>query len=208
VQLSENRKLLVAGRFDLSAGGTYLGIEDFCVLDARRAHGRYDGSYENIARRVSDFVSANALAEAREQYALMVAFACAIENGDAHLKNFAVTYETPEREVRLAPAYDIVSTTPYIPRDTLALTLNGSKTFPERAQLIRFMRFVTSRTQRAVVELLDRVAYGVSVSIARAREYGMRHADARSFADRLIEAMTRGLRRLGLQPVSVHGQEG
>jgi serine/threonine-protein kinase HipA len=203
VQLSENRKLLVAERFDLSAAGSYLGIEDFCVLDARRAHGRYDGSYENIARRISDFVSANALAEAREQYALMVAFACAIENGDAHLKNFAVTYETPEREVRLAPAYDIISTTPYIPRDTLALTLNNSKTFPERAQLIRFMRFVTSRTQRAVVELLERVAYGVSVSIARADEYGMRHADARSFADRLIEVMTRGLRRLGLQPVSV-----
>ena len=80
VQLSENRRLLVAERFDLKPDGSYLGIEDFCVLDARRAHGRYDGSYENIARRISDFVSPNALAEAREQYALMVAFACAIEN--------------------------------------------------------------------------------------------------------------------------------
>jgi serine/threonine-protein kinase HipA len=201
VQLSENRKLLVAERFDLSADGSYLGVEDFCVLDARRAHGRYDGSYENIARRISDFVSAGALAEAREQYALMVAFACAIENGDAHLKNFAVSYETPEREVRLAPGYDIVSTTPYIPRDTLALTLNDSKAFPERDQLIKFIRLVTSRTQRSVLELLDRVAHGVSVSIARAAEYGMRHDDARNFTDRLIGILTRGLGRLGLKPM-------
>ena len=202
VQLSENRKLLVAERFDLRSDGSYLGVEDFCVLDARRAHGRYDGSYENIARRISDFVSANSLAQAREQYALMVAFACAIENGDAHLKNFAVSYETPEREVRLAPAYDIVSTTPYIPRDTLALTLNNSKAFPGRDELIKFIRFVTSKSQRAVLELLDRVAYGVSVSIARAAEYGKRHRDALGFADRLIEILSRGLGRLGLKPTS------
>jgi len=208
VQLSENRRLLVAERFDLKPDGSYLGIEDFCVLDARRAHGRYDGSYEKIARRISDFVSANALAEAREQYALMVAFACAIENGDAHLKNFAVTYETPEREVRLAPAYDIVSTTPYIPRDTLALTLNDSKAFPRRDQLIKFIRFVTSKTQRAALDLLDRVAYGVSVSIAQAADYGSRYTDARNFADRLIEIMTRGLARLGLQPIPVHASDG
>lgn len=203
VQLSENRRLLVAERFDLKPDGSYLGIEDFCVLEARRAHGRYDSSYENIARRMSDFVSASALAEARAQYALMVAFSCAIENGDAHLKNFAVIYETPEREVRLAPAYDVVSTTPYIPRDTLALTLDDSKAFPRRDQLIRFIRSVTSKTQRAAVELLDRVAYGVSVSIAQAADYGRKYADARTFADRLIEVMTRGLDRLGLKRVPV-----
>jgi serine/threonine-protein kinase HipA len=203
VQLSENHRLLVAERFDRKNDGSYLGIEDFCVLEARRAHGRYDGSYENIARRISDFVSAGALAEAREQYALMVAFSCAIENGDAHLKNFAVTYETPEREVRLAPAYDLISTTPYIPRDTLALTLDDSKAFPRREQLIRFMRFVTSRSQRAALELLDRVAYGVSVSIAQAADYGRKYTQARAFANRLTEAMKRGLERLELKPFRV-----
>lgn len=203
VQLSENRKLLIAERFDLKADGDYLGMEDFCVLNARRAHGRYDGSYEGIARRISDFVSPGSLAEARDQFALLVAFACAIENGDAHLKNFAVAYETPESEVRLAPAYDIVATTPYVPRDTLALTLNSSKAFPERDPLIRFMRGVTSKSRRAVAEMLERVAYGVSVSIAQAQVYGRRYADARPFSDRLVEVMKRGLHRLGLSPVPV-----
>src|SRR5262249_14063622 len=129
LELSSNRQLLIAERFDRTDEGGYLGIEDFCVLDGRRAHGRYDGSYEHIARRISAFVSNTALVRAREQYARMIAYCCAIENGDAHLKNFAVLYEHPESEVRLAPAYDIVSTTPYMPRDTLALTLAGTKTF-------------------------------------------------------------------------------
>jgi serine/threonine-protein kinase HipA len=198
VQLSENRRLLIADRFDLRADGTYLGVEDFCVLDGRRAHGRYDGSYENVARRISAFVSSSALTEARNQYALVVAFSCAIENGDAHLKNFAVMYETAEQEVRLAPAYDIVSTTPYIPRDTLALTLNNSKSFPERDQVIKFIRFVTAKSERAAVELLDQVAYGVRVSISHAMEYGRKHSDARTFTDRLTSVMRRGLGRLGL----------
>jgi serine/threonine-protein kinase HipA len=100
--------------------------------------------------------------------------------------------------VRLAPAYDIVSTTPYIPRDTLALTLNNSKSFPERDQLIKFIRFVTAKSERAAVELLDQVRYGVGVSITQAAEYGRRYAGARTFTDRLTAVMRRGLGRLGL----------
>jgi hypothetical protein len=77
-----------------------------------------------------------------------------------------------------------------------------------RDELIRFIRFVTSKSQRAVLELLDRVAYGVSVSIAQAAEYGKRHRDAPGFADRLIEILSRGLGRLGLKRTSVHALDG
>ena len=201
VRMSENRRFLVADRFDLRADGSYVGIEDLCVLDGRRAHGRYDGSYETVAGRIKDFVSSSCLAEAREQYALMVAFYCAIENGDAHLKNFSLIYENPEGEVRLAPAYDILSTTPYMPRDTLALTLNGSKAFPDRAQLLRFIRATTARSERASSELLDRVAYGVSVAIEHATTYGETHPDAARFADRIIAMMKRGMDRLGMKQI-------
>lgn len=200
--LSRNRRLLVAERFDRREDGVYLGLEDFCVLEGMRSHGRYEGSYEGVARRMADFVSPEALPQAREQYALMVAYACAIENGDAHLKNFAVMYESPDREIRLAPAFDIVSTTPYLPRDTLALTLGGTKRFPSRDVLLRLMRNVTSKSLPAAVELLDRVAHGVGVAIAEAGLYGKRHASARRFSQRLIGVMTRGLDRLGYKPRS------
>jgi len=185
VQLSENRQFLVVDRFDLSADGSYLGIEDFCVLDARRSHGRYDGSYEGIAKRMTSFVSPRALAQAREQYARIVAYNCAIGNGDAHLKNFSVLYRHAEDQVELAPAYDIVSTVPYLPRDTMALTMDDSKQFPDRTRLLKFVRHVTGKTDKAARELLEQVRVGVEAAQRYAVDYGRQHADAARFVERL-----------------------
>ena len=195
-QMSENRRVLIVDRFDLTEDGVYLGTEDFCVLNGRRAHGRYDGSYENIAKRITDYVTANKLAAAREQFVLMVAYACAIENGDAHLKNFSVLYTQPEGEIRLAPAYDLVCTSLYMPRDKLALTLNGSKDYPDRAHLIKFIRHVTGKSERAAAGIIERVIVGVEVAIAEARRYAKRHADAAQFAEKLTAVMKRGIARL------------
>jgi serine/threonine-protein kinase HipA len=196
VRLSDNRRLLVVDRFDLTDEGAHLGIEDFCVLDARRSHGRYDGSYEHVARRISDFVSPKALATARDQYTLMVAYACTVGNGDAHLKNFSVLYRHAEDTVELSPAYDMVSTQMYIPRDSLALTLNGTKEFPRRDSLMRFVRLVTGKTERAAARLLDQVRAGAETAILEAQEYGGRHSDAGAFVERLVRTLRAGLDRL------------
>jgi serine/threonine-protein kinase HipA len=196
LQMSIDRRLLVAERFDRAANGEHLGMEDFCVLDGRRSHGRYDGSYENIARLINAFVSPAALEQAREQYCLMVAYACTIENGDAHLKNFSVLYESPVAEVRLAPCYDMISTTPYLPRDSLALTLAGTKQFPARGELLTFIMAVMACAPDRAAALLEQVAHGAAVVIAKAAAYGRQHRDARPFADRLTAAITRGLQRL------------
>ena len=196
VQLSDNRRFLIVDRFDLTPQGEYLGIEDFCVLDGRRAHGRYDGSYEGVAKRITDFVSPKALGRAREQYALIVAYACAIGNGDAHLKNFSVLYRHPEDIVELAPAYDIVATQPYIPRDTMALTMEGSKEFPDRQRLMRFVRRVTGKSERAAAALLEQVTVGVEAAVGETALYAKQYPDARNFAGLLTELLHRGLERL------------
>jgi serine/threonine-protein kinase HipA len=196
VQLSDNRRFLIVDRFDLTPQGEYLGIEDFCVLDGRRAHGRYDGSYEGVAKRITDFVSPKALGRAREQYALIVAYSCAIGNGDAHLKNFSVLYRHPEDTVKLAPAYDIVATQPYLPRDTMALTMESSKEFPDRQRLMRFVRRVTGKSDRAAAALLDQVAVGVETAIKETARYAKRYPDARNFAKLLTKRLHSGLERL------------
>ncbi|MDU8339637.1 HipA domain-containing protein, partial [Pseudomonas syringae pv. actinidiae] len=63
-----------------------------------------------------------------------------VGNGDAHLKNFGLLYSDPtQRDARLAPAYDIVNTTAYIPEDVLALDLLGNKSlFASRQGLLDF----------------------------------------------------------------------
>ena len=56
-----------------------------------------------------------------------------------HAKNWSLTY--PDRiHPQLAPAYDFISTIPYIPNDRLALTFVDSKAF-ESLTLDQFVRF-------------------------------------------------------------------
>jgi len=196
IQLSKNRQFLVVDRFDLASEGSYLGIEDFCVLDGRRSQGRYDGSYEGINKRMTSFVSARALAHARDQYARIVAYNCTIGNGDAHLKKFSVLYRHAEDQVELAPAYDIVSTMPYIPRDTLALTMDDSKQFPDRTRLRKFVRQVTGKSDKSAQGLLEEVRLGVYVAQQQADDYGRQHADAARFVERLSAVFKAGMTRL------------
>lgn len=196
LQLSDDRKLLVAERFDRTSDGDYLGIEDFCVLTGRRSHGRYEGAYEDIGKRITDFVAPVNLAKAREQFALMIAYACAIENGDAHLKNFSVIYKDAESPVDLAPAYDMVSTSPYAPRDTLALTLDGSKQFPDRPTLVAFIRGVTGKNEKAAQQLVERALVGARYTIEMTEKYISLHADAHRFGEVLTTCLERGISRL------------
>jgi len=72
-----------------------------------------------------------------------------IRNDDAHLKNSGVLYndlyqykqgEPPQVKRQLAPIFDIVSTVPYIPNDTMALSLTGSKRWPKWKILNQFAR--------------------------------------------------------------------
>ena len=53
-----------------------------------------------------------------------------------HLKNWSLLYPGDGRTPKLSPVYDVLSTIPYIPKDGLALSLAGEKSFkaltPER----------------------------------------------------------------------------
>ena len=195
VKLAENRRVLVVRRFDLQTSGEYLGCEDFCVLNGLKSHGRYNGSYERLAKRISQFVSPDFERAALEQLFATVALSCAVENGDAHLKNFAVVYDNPEGEVSLAPAYDVVSTTPYVPRDTLALTLAESKAFPERATLKDFGRTACGLGNAHAERVLEQLAVGVDAAIGELHAFATANAGFGSAAEALDRAFTRGLQR-------------
>jgi serine/threonine-protein kinase HipA len=196
LRLSDNRRILVAERFDLRYDGSYLGCEDFCVLNGLRAHGRYTGSYEGIAERIAQFVSLENQRQAFEQFFATIALSCAIGNGDAHLKNFAVLYENTEAPVRLAPSYDLVCTTLYQARDVLALTLADSKSFPDRKRLTTFAHTACNLNAARTIDLLDRVVAGIKRAIKDVRRYAKQHADFVPSAARLIAAFESGTARI------------
>jgi serine/threonine-protein kinase HipA len=126
--LSENRKLFVVRRFDRMDDERVLGFEDMTVLMGRSAADKYKGSYRQIANALRLFLAPEHVAQGLAQLFDQVALSVMVGNGDAHLKNFGILYSDPTaNDARMAPAYDIVNTTRYIPEDGLALSLGGSR---------------------------------------------------------------------------------
>jgi len=138
--LSEDHQRFVMRRFDRTAKGQALGFEDMAVLIGLGADSKYQGSYERVAKAIGLYCPPAYRPAALAQYFDQVALSCMVGNGDAHLKNFGLLYSYPgANDARLAPCYDIVCTTCYIPEDSLALTLAGSKSlFRARADILEF----------------------------------------------------------------------
>lgn len=193
--LSENRAILVVGRFDIAEDGRYLGFEDLCVLSGMRANGRYGGSYEVLAEKVAIFVSPEHHPAAMRQLFGTVALASVIGNGDAHLKNFGVLYDAPGINVRLAPVYDMLSTVLYQPKDVLALELDGSKNYPNRKQLIRFARQSCGLSNHSAQGILDGVGQGVKAALDDIHAYACTHPGFEPGADRLAKVFSEGMAR-------------
>jgi serine/threonine-protein kinase HipA len=195
VRLSRNRRILVVTRFDRTPDGNYLGCEDFCVLSGMHAHGRYEGSYELIAKRIGEFVSPEHQSQAFEQLFATLALSCAVENGDAHLKNFAVLYQDPESPVRFAPAYDLISTTVYQQRDIMALLLDGSKAFRDRKRLTAFAQRACGMTSSRIAGVLQRIEHGIDKTRTQIRRYMKQHEDFTRAGKALLAVMERGTKR-------------
>ncbi|MCK5385162.1 MAG: HipA domain-containing protein [Alphaproteobacteria bacterium] len=114
---------LAVKRFDRTEGGKRIHIEDFAQVYSIFPDNKYEGvSFQNIAKMVWTLTGEEGLRD----YIARLAYTILTGNGDMHLKNWSFIYRdgrTPE----LAPVYDMVSTVPYIPGDTLALKLLKTK---------------------------------------------------------------------------------
>ncbi|OHY79586.1 type II toxin-antitoxin system HipA family toxin [Marinobacter sp. AC-23] len=152
--LSDDESLFIMKRFDLKEDGSALGFEDMCVLQAKQREDKYSGSYERIAKTIKTFVSPENKKSSLEQFFKILVISNALQNGDAHLKNFGLIYESTA-SIWLAPAYDIVCTTAYIHQDIPALTLAGSKRWISRNQLERFGMQACELTASRAGELYD-----------------------------------------------------
>jgi serine/threonine-protein kinase HipA len=138
-QLSADGQVLVVERFDRKPDGSYLAFEDGCALDGRLSREKYEGSYEQLAATLASALQdPDGVQTALAQFFRSLVFSIAVRNGDAHRKNFGVLYDDATGPVSLAPTYDVVTTLVYVPKDSLALMLEGSKRWPEAKRLQRF----------------------------------------------------------------------
>ena len=194
--MSESREVLIVDRFDIAADGTYLGLEDFCVLSGMRANGRYTGSYESIAARIRDYVMPADKRAVLHEFFAQLTLSIMVRNGDAHLKNFALMYQSPSSPRRLAPLYDVVCTKVYQPRDILALTLNDDKAYPGHKAFLRFAEKHCMLKPREAGAIIERVALGVIGAATELQHYGDAVPSASMAAQRISKVMLEGVKSL------------
>lgn len=193
-KLAEDGGALVIDRFDLRPDGTYRGFEDFCVLNARRTDEKYRGSYEtSIMNRFREFANSSHMNEDLEQLFTLIALNCAIRNGDAHLKNFGIVYEDVLGEARIAPIYDVVCTTVYLPKDAMALTLNGTTRWPGAKELRRLGETRMGGTPSRIKQILERIEEAMSNTMGEIRSYAEQHHDFAEIGEQMLAEWERGI---------------
>jgi len=114
-------------RFDRTSDSGTMHIEDFAQVFGVYPEEKYKTArMRNLAQVLAAEGSQADIAELVRR----IVFNALIGNGDMHLKNWSVIYPDG-RTAAIAPAYDFVSTVPYIPGDSFALKISRTKDFPE-----------------------------------------------------------------------------
>ena len=120
-------KAFIIERFDRRDDGSSVHIEDFAQVYGVYPEDKYKkASYRNIASVIATESDHADVVE----FIRRLTFNTLIGNGDMHLKNWSLIYPD-QRCARLSPAYDFVSTLPYIPGDQAALNFSRTRRFDE-----------------------------------------------------------------------------
>ena len=114
-------------RFDRVDGGGSVHIEDFAQVFGVYPNDKYKkASMRNIAEVIGIEGQEGDIAE----FIRRLVFNTLIGNADMHLKNWSLIYND-KRSASIAPAYDFVSTIPYIADKNAALKVSRSKNFAD-----------------------------------------------------------------------------
>lgn len=157
-RLSDGKVLLVK-RFDRSTGGQRIHVEDFAQVFGIYPSRKYEGAaYHDIAVALGIAVSSSAALE----FVRRLVLAAVTGNGDMHLKNWSLIYRGKGHKPALAPVYDVLSTVPYLPADSMALSLAGERAFKAmNAQRWRVFanraRLPEAAVMTAVTDTVERV---------------------------------------------------
>lgn len=116
---------LAIERFDRLSDGSAVHIEDFAQVFDVYPKDKYDKA---SAMNIATVVGAEGDQHDIREFIRRLTFNTLIGNADMHLKNWSLIYPD-RRAARLAPAYDLLSTVPYIPDDEAALKFSRTKRF-------------------------------------------------------------------------------
>ena len=158
---------LAVRRFDRGTGGARIHMEDLAQVFGVFRHDKYK---KVGSARIAELIGQILGHEAAQDFIGRLTFIVLTGNGDMHLKNWSLLYPD-ERKPVLSPAYDLVSTVPYIPNEGLALNIAGEKSFAGITK-DRFRRLaeLAGLPERETLATVERVKDAVMSTWPKIRE--------------------------------------
>ncbi|WP_281649065.1 type II toxin-antitoxin system HipA family toxin [Parendozoicomonas sp. Alg238-R29] len=196
--LSDNGRLLITERFDIDDNKVPMGFEDFCVLQGKTTREKYDASLESCTNVIRHFVSPEYQPRALSDFFKLTLINILVRNGDAHLKNSGVIYsdlkghtvgQLPAVKRFLAPVFDVVSTVPYLPNDTMALSLTGSKRWPKWKVLEKFGKSHCGLNNREIKTIVADIEQAVHKTLPLLAKLKNSHPSFAGIADQMEKLM-------------------
>ncbi|WP_177627827.1 type II toxin-antitoxin system HipA family toxin [Parasedimentitalea marina] len=120
-------KAFVIERFDRLPSGERVHIEDFAQVFGVYGENKYKKA---SMRNIASVIGAEGSDEDIREFIRRLTFSTLVGNGDMHLKNWSLIYPD-RRNAALSPAYDFVSTVPYIKGDNFALNYSRNREFAD-----------------------------------------------------------------------------
>jgi len=195
--IATDGRLLIVERFDLRSDGSYLAFEDGCALAGRLSREKYEGSYEQLAGTLSSVLrSPDGTAEELAKFFRSLVFSILVRNGDAPRKDFGVIYEDATGAVTLSPTFDVITTTPYLPQDSMALTMDGTKRWPDAKRLEKFGIRRCQLSSAAAKAIVAEVTEAVASALPTLKQFGELDPKAGETPERMRLAWIEGLASL------------
>ncbi len=193
-QLSDDGQVLAVRRFDRLKDGTQVAIEDFCALKGLDPVSKYKGTLEDLAKLSNTYISESHRKESARRLFTLLLVNYALRNGDAHLKNFALTYTSID-DVRLAPVYDVVTVTAYpeFATDIPALPLAGKRVWASGKLLTQYGGGRLALSGADMSACVAQVTKAVQKVVPMAAKYAAQYPEFREIAKRMLNAWAQGL---------------
>ncbi len=183
--ISDDLSMFVMKRFDVKENGEYLGFEDMCVLTARGTDDKYEGSYEEIVRVIKDVIAPEKRKEALKDLFTALVMNHLLQNGDGHLKNYGILYDTDYEDARLSPIYDVITTTVYIKKDIPALKMSGAKLWWREKTYKLFAKQSCGLSNKEYIEILTTCKHAIQLTKKEMNSYPNKSMEVSDFLSQL-----------------------
>ncbi|MBC7533757.1 MAG: HipA domain-containing protein [Oligoflexus sp.] len=145
--------IYVIKRFDRRVSGERILLEDFAQILKYMESDKEDGSMEEIATAIDTYASSPAIE--KSDYFRRILFSFVFGNGDMHLKNWSMIYDSSSKLYKLSPVYDWLNVRASMPSEKveMILPLGEQRTDFSRSDfekfgldILRLNKFIVQKT--------------------------------------------------------------